>query len=576
MRTSRQILKQARRALVAALIFSGGINVLMLAMPIYTLQVFETVVPSGSIETLILLTLMIGGATLALALIEIVRDRILLRAGLWLDHVLGSFLIETGLRSGSSAIDLKHDARALQGLRTFISSGAIGTLFDAPWVPIFLVTLALLHPLLGVAGAVAAVLLFGTGLLQCLLAARVAPEAQKGQERAERWWAMLAERGQIAGALGLATGATSQWEAHNRTHVANAYSLGKRTSVLKAVARAIRLAAQVSIYALGAFLVIRGDVTPGVLVAAAILLGRALAPLEQSVTSFRAAGSAWTAYKRLRAIADTVRPPGIAEAGHSPEGRLTIAGVTYYYPTRRTPALRNLTFELEPSMCLAIVGPNGAGKSSLSGLIAGALLPTQGAVQLDGVAVGRWQRSDTLPPIGYMPEPILIEGTVHDNIARFSDASHMGVARAAMRAGVHDMLSALPNGYDTAVGAGGEALSLRERRAVALARALHGEPRIVVLDEPELGLDAVGVRRLRNVLAGLKAEGVGIVIATQDQRLLSLADRMAILANGAVEDYGPADQVAKRLMAGKPVAAVQSHPHAAPTEAAPPRLQAAH
>jgi len=566
MRTSRQILKQARRALTAALVFSGGINVLMLAMPIYTLQVFETVVPSGSVETLVLLSMMIAAATVALALIEMVRDRILLRAGLWLDHVLGSFLLEAGLKAGTPAVDLKQDARALHGLRTFISSGAITALFDAPWVPIFLVTLAALHPLLGIAGTVAALALVGIGLLQCLLASRVAPESQKGQERAERWWSMLAQRSQLAGALGLAGGAAGQWEAHNRAHVANAYSLGKRTSILKAVARATRVGAQIAIYGLGAWLVIRGDVTPGVLVAAAILLGRALAPLEQSVTSFRAAGSAWTAYKRLRAITDDIRAPGIGEAGQSPEGRLSIAGVTYYYPTRRTPALRGASLELEPGMCLAIVGPNGSGKSTLAALIAGAILPTQGAVQLDGVAVGRWQRSDGLPPIGFMPdEPILIEGTVHDNIARFNDASLMGVARAAMRAGVHDILSALPQGYETEVGPNGEALALRERRAVALARALHGEPRMVVLDEPELGLDAIGVRRLRTVLAALKAEGVGVVVATQDQRLLSLADRMAVLAGGALEDYGPADVIARRLTGGKPPA----------TEASSPRLAAA-
>ena len=503
------MLKQVRRALFAAFIFSGCINLLMLATPLYTLQVFQSVVPLDSIETLVILTLITGGAILACALIEIARDMVLLRAGLWLDHELGQHILENGLKLGVSGHELRQDARALEQFKAFVTSSAITPLFDAPWIPIFLTLLVFLNPIIGGVAAIAALLLIIVTLAKGALTGRLQQESGRANERSEQWWMTVAGNGQLAGALGLAKGSAQQWETFNRAHIAAAYSLGKRTSLVKALSRTIRIGSQIAIYGVGAWLIVRTEMEPGVLVASAILLARALAPLEQLVGTMKAAQAAFAAYRRLKALPADAVVPRVADDGPGARGEIALVDVAFYYPTRKTPALRGVSLNLAPGECLGIVGPNGAGKSTLAALIAGAILPTSGAADLDGIPIAKWQRGDGDPPVGYFPDdPLLIEGSIHENIARFGDASLISVAQAAMRAGVHETLHSLQSGYDTPVGPGGSGLALRERRAVALARAIHGSPRLVVLDEPEIGLDGVSVRRLIKVLEDLKAEGI--------------------------------------------------------------------
>jgi PrtD family type I secretion system ABC transporter len=548
MRTSRRMLKQVRRALFAAFLFSGCINVLMLATPLYTLQVFETVVPLGSIETLVLLTLIAGAAILTLSAIEIARDMILLRASLWLDHELGQYILENGIRLGISGAELRQDAHALERFRGFLASSGVTPLFDAPWIPIFVIALFALHPLIGVASIACVILLGAAAVLQSLLTRRLELERARAAERTQQWWSAIANNAQFAGALGLAKGAAAQWETFNRSHVSSAYSIGKRSSIIRSLSRQVRIGSQIGLYALGAWLVVKGELAPGALVAAAILMARALAPLENLVGSIKALQSAWAAYARLKALPADATVPRVGPADTLPRGKLELRDATFYHAGRKTPALRSVTFSIEPGRCLGIVGPNGSGKSTLAGIMAGALIPTSGAADLDGIPVAKWQRGETLPPVGYLPdEPSLIDGTVHENIARFGDASVMTVANAALKAGVHEILQSLPQGYDTPAGSGGSGLAIRERRAVAFARAVFGNPRLIVLDEPEIGLDGAGLRRLVNVLAELKASGFGLVLATQDPRLLQLTDDVVVLNEGAVQAFGPSIEVKQRI-----------------------------
>lgn len=542
------MLKQVRRALLAAFLFSGCINVLMLATPLYTLHVFETVVPLGSIETLVILTAITGAAIVALALIEMARDAILLRAGLWLDHELGQHMIENGLKLGTPGAELKADARALEQVKQFITGSVVTVLFDAPWVPLFLVALFALNPLVGSVAAIAAVLLLASAILHATLTDRLVAESGRAHERSEQWLGMVSGDSRLAGALGLTRGATRQWESFNRAHIVGAYSLGKRTSFIRAFSRTIRIASQIALYGLGAWLIVRGEMTPGALVASAILLARALAPLEQLVSAIRTARSAQTAYRRLRALPADASLPKVSAGDQAPAGRITLSDVTFYHAGRKQPALRSVSLTIAPGDCVGIVGPNGSGKSALAAILAGAVVPASGNADLDGIPIAKWQRTDGEPLVGYLTDdPCLIDGTVHQNIARFGEASQLSVAQAAMRAGVHDILSTLASGYDTQVGIAGSGLSLRERRAVAFARAVSGNPRLIVLDEPELGLDGSSLRRLMSTLADLKAQGVGLVIATQDPRLLALIDKMVVLAGGAVEAAGTPRDLARRL-----------------------------
>lgn len=548
MRTSRRMLKQVRRALLVAFLFSGCINVLMLATPLYTLQVFETVVPLGSIETLVILTIITAAAIIALALIEMARDTILLRAGLWLDHELGQHIIENGLKLSTPGTELKSDARALEQVKQFLTGGVVTVLFDAPWVPLFLVALALLNPLVGLVAAISAMLLILATMLHAMVTGRLVAESSKAHERSEQWLTTVSGDSQLSGALGLTRGAARQWETFNRAHIVSAYSLGKRTSLIKAFARTVRIGSQIALYGIGAWLVVRGEMTPGALVASAILLARALAPLEQLVSAIRAARSAQVAYRRLRALPADASVPKVGAGSEAPAGRVTLSDVTFYHEGRKQPALRSVSLSIAPGECLGIVGPNGSGKSALAAILAGAHVPTMGNADLDGIPISKWQRGEGEPPVGYLTdEPCLIEGTVHQNIARFGEASLLAVAKAATRAGVHETLSGLASGYDTEVGVDGSGLSLRERRAVAFARAVHGSPRLIVLDEPELGLDGGSLRRLMTTLDELKRERIALVIATQDPRLLALTDKMVVLADGAVEASGTPRELARRF-----------------------------
>jgi PrtD family type I secretion system ABC transporter len=559
MRSSRRLLKQARRAVLVAVLFSACINILMLAMPLYTLQLFDTVVPTGSVETLVLLTLMVGAAILTLGIIELCRDRILMRAGLWLDHTLGQHVLENGLKGGASPADLRLDALALRQLRSLLTSPVASSLLDIPWTPAFLLVLTLLHPWLGMVGIIAALCMIVLAWVQGKTTARAQAESTQATEAADRWWSNVSTHSGLTGALGLTYGASENWERSNRSQVRSNYTISKRTSIAKALARSVRIGAQTMLYAIGALLIIRNELAPGALIASAILLTRGIGPLESLVTSLRAAAAARQGYGRLKALVPDVQTPRVGAEDHASLGRVILHDVTVYHPTRKAPSLRGISLSLEPGECLGIVGPNGAGKSTLAALMAGALVPASGAADLNGVSIHRWQRNDGDPPIGYMPdEPALIEGTVHQNIARFREASLMAVAKSAMRAGVHETIATLQAGYDTAVGAGGAGLALRERRAVALARAVHGNPRLVVLDEPEIGLDGPSLRRLVRMMEALKADGIGVVVATQDPRLLGLTDQIVVLNAGTVQAIGPARDVAERFGMSRKLAAVSS------------------
>ncbi|HRY06368.1 MAG TPA: ATP-binding cassette domain-containing protein [Hyphomicrobiaceae bacterium] len=546
MRTSRRMLKQARGALIKAFVFSGLINVLMMATPLYTLQVFETVVPLGSIETLVIITAITALALATLACLEIVRDLILARAGGWLDQEMGEFILENGLKAGQPGSELRQDIRALETLRGFIASPAVAPFFDGPWVPIFLIALALLHPLIGVLGAVSVAALFIVSLLQAGLTERLHRESLEARERSSQWWGLATSNATLVAALGLAEGVARRWGMSNRSQVAGNYSMLKRMSFVKSLARLVRLGAQIAIYALGAWLVIADQVTPGVLVASAILLARALAPMEQLVGAIKPAIGAWRAYQRLKAMPDAVRAVKIADDNDRPTGHLSLKNVTVYLPGRKLPALREASLEIAPGTCVALVGPNGAGKSTFASVIAGAIVPSIGSADLDGVPVHRWQRSGGAPRIGYMgDDPMLADGTVHENIVRFSDQSLMTAAQAGLHAGVHERLQELPHGYETEVGALGRALSFSERRAVALARAVVSSPRILVLDEPEAGLDGAGMRELVHALEKMKADGVSLIITTQDPRLLGLMDKVLILSGGMIQSVKSPMEIAK-------------------------------
>ncbi|MGL4396568.1 MAG: ATP-binding cassette domain-containing protein, partial [Hyphomicrobium sp.] len=382
-------------------------------------------------------------------------------------------------------------------------------------------------------------------LLQMALTTRLQNESAEARDISDRWLRTATGSSLLTGALGLAGGVVGQWQRANRAHISAAYSQGKRAIFLKSISRTVRIGSQIALYGVGAWLVVKAEIAPGALVASAILLARALAPIEGLAQSIKTIRTAFAAYGQLKALPEDAETASFGDR-QSASGAIGLRDVTYYHPQRKTAALRGISLTLATSECVGIVGPNGAGKSTLAAMLAGAIIPTAGVADLDGVAIAKWQRDPGDTPIGYVgDEPLLLEGTVHANIARFRDVALLSVARAAMRAGVHDILQGLEQGYDTPVGQSGTGLALRERRAVAFARALCGTPRVVIFDEPELGLDGAAVKKLIGTLQALKSEGVGLIVVTQDPRLIEIMDRVVVIANGTIQATGPAAEFSR-------------------------------
>jgi PrtD family type I secretion system ABC transporter len=552
----RSIFASRRGALWTAFLFTGVINALMMATPLYSMQVFSNVVPTGSMETLVSLTCMAAMAMIVMSILELIRDRILYKAGLWLDFNLAGYVLERWLRAGTGpgqASDVRIEAKLVSTIKAYSTGPAINPLFDAPWAPLFLIGLFLLHPLLGLVGVVSALLLAIAALLQAFASDGPQSEAARAQEQADKWWqSATADSARLNGA-GMGPIVRDRWEMLAEESAQRAYDLHCRSNLIKMFAKAIRLLSQIAIFAAGALVVIKAEASSGVLIASSLLMGRALAPFEQSVPLLKLFIAAAKSARLLKSLPKPASEDLIDLQSEPIAGHLTLQDVAYAYPGRTSLALRGVSLELAPGQSLGIIGPNGAGKSTLAALMAGALDPRSGSVDLDGLALSKWQRGLEQPLIGYVgTQPALFDGTVHENIVRFRDFSLMSAAQAAMKIGAHEILSELPNGYDTKVAADGTGLSVREARAIALARAVHGGTRIIVLDEPELGLDGAGEKRLMTLLAALKQAKVTLIIATQQPRLLALTERVAVLKKGNLEMFGPAAEVMAKVQGGRP------------------------
>lgn len=535
MRTSRRMLKQVRRAMGAAFLFSGFITVLMLATPLFILQIYQAVVPLGRLETLGVLALVTLGAIAAQSIVEVARDLILARAGLWLDHELGLHMLDNGMKRQSPESILSADAEALAGIRSFLAGPAAGTVFSALTAPLLIAGLFALDVRVGATALAAALLLLAAAVVAAVRAGGLHAESRRAGQHAADLWAETVAGTQSISALGLARAGTDMWETANRTFIATSYAAAKRSIMAMALSRACGSAALVAVFALGSWLVVDGAMAPGTLVAAAVLMTFALSPFMKLAGHVHSALEARAGFRRLAALPpDAVAPRFSLEAAVTP-GDLTLAGVSFTYPGRTAPALSRVSLTLGSAECLAITGNNGAGKSTLAALMAGAINPASGTAGLGGVAIAKWQEAAAEPVIGYAPaEPMLLDGSVAANITRFADVSPLAAAHAALRVGVHDIIESLPHGYATPAGRGGRNLSPAERRAVCLARAVCGAPAIVILDGPEAGRDAAGLRRVADLVRGLKAEGRSVVLATCEPQFLALADRTIVLEQGTI------------------------------------------
>jgi len=550
----RRSIRVALRGFVFIGVFSFFLNLLMLVTPLYMLQVFDRVLASGRTETLIYLTLIAGFALMVLGLLEIVRNRVLTRISAWLDRRLSGTLIASAVTSRLAGASVgAQPLRDLGALRGFVGSSAVFPLFDSPWVPIFVAVIWLLHPILGMVAAASAVLRFALALANDLLTRKSLTEANgltvNAQSRAEA----AVRNADVVQAMGMMPGLLSEYDRANDQALARQQYAGDRAGVIVGLSKFVRLFVQVGILGTGAWLVIDGQLTSGGMIAGSILLGRCLAPVEQAIGSWRQFVGARAAYARLQRLLAGAPEPRRATGLPAPTGRLSVERASYVPPGSSRPVLKAVAFGLEPGEALGIIGPSAAGKSTLCRLIVGVNAPSAGSVRLDGAETHSWDRVEFGRHVGYLPQDVeLFAGTVRDNIARMGEGDMPSVIAAAQLAGVHEMVLRLSDGYDTWIGEDGAVLSAGQRQRIGLARALYGEPKLLVLDEPNANLDQEGEAALLHAIAKMKERGTTVVMVAHRPSAMIHIDRILILRDGAVETVGPRDEILKRIAGPRP------------------------
>ena len=530
--------------------FSFFINLLFLVPAMFTLQVFDRVLSSNSQETLLVLLLGTGVALLILLLLDYVRNRLQNVLGIIVDEhlsppVVKAIVAKTAREPHNPTAAGVSDVAAL---RNVFSANGLIALFDAPWIVVYVLVIWSFHPSLGLGAACSGVVMLGLAWLNDRVSRRALEALQKEGRRAARYVESSLRNAEVLQALGMTERLLERWRSL-QDKVASEQTSASRSSVaFTATTRFVRQAIQILMLALGAYLVLTQQASAGVMIATTILLGRALQPVEQLVGSWRMLTDARAAYGRLREFAKDFAANEPHLAMPRPEGRLVAEGISYRAAGSEKPILINVALGLAPGEALAIIGPSAAGKSTLARLLTGVWTPNTGTVRLDGADVAYWPRADLGPWIGYVPQDVeLFDGSVAENIARLGEVDSEAVVAAAKRANAHEMILGLAQGYDTQVGEQGLRLSPGQRQRIALARALYGNPRLVVLDEPNSNLDGAGEIALAQALSALRSEGVTSVVVTHRPSLIAHVDKILVLDAGRVQQFGPASEVMKAM-----------------------------
>ncbi|HJT60978.1 MAG TPA: type I secretion system permease/ATPase [Burkholderiales bacterium] len=531
-----------RAHFASAGIFSLVLNLLLLAPALFMLQVFDRVLTSRSTETLIMLLVLCGGALVFMAYLDAIRSRLLNSAAVALEKLLGPPVLSDMMRRSAAPRggEALHGLRDVSALRAFLVGPGIVSLFDAPWLPLYVLVIFLFHPVLGWIALGGALLLLALAYVNEKLSRGAHEASQLDGRRAGRFADQSMANAEVARALGMVESLGRAWQVLSRKGMENQLQANRIGSVVTSMTRFARQFLQILILAAGAWLVIDQQATSGVMIAATILLSRALAPLETAISAWKGLVEARSAYGRLVGMFAAGEQSQSPTELPAPAGRLSLERVVFGFAGQERPVIKQVSFEMASGESLAIVGPSATGKSTLARLIVGIWKPAMGAVRLDGADIAAWPRERIGPYIGYLPQDVeLFAGTVSQNIARMGEIDSAAVVEAAKRANAHDMILHLDQGYDTPIGDAGAILSAGQRQRVALARALYRGPRLVVLDEPNSNLDNDGEAALIEAVRRMKADGVTLVLVTHRGRLLAEIDKVLVLRDGAVEKFGP-------------------------------------
>lgn len=540
------VLFRLRRSFFALAAFSGVINVMMLTPSIYMLQVYDRALVSRNVTTLTMLTLLVIGLFLLMSALEMIRTRVLIRVGNFLDMDLNRRIFSAAFERNLSRAG-GNPAQALQDLaqvRQFLTGNALFAFFDAPWTPIYLLVAYLIHPLLGLVTLIGSLILVALAYLTEKATQKPLAEANQAALSSASYANNNLRNAEVIEAMGMLPAIGKRWYQGHLRILQMQTLASDRAALISSTGRFVRITLQSVILGAGALLAIEGKITPGMMIACSILTGRALGPVEQVIASWKQLLGCRSAWGRLNDLLHDYpqRPPSMSL--QRPLGMLAVENVIAGAPGTSNNIVRGVSFSLVPGESLGIIGPSASGKSTLARLLVG-VWPTQaGKVRLDGADIFTWNKAELGPWIGYLPQDVeLFEGTIAENIARFAEVDSEAVIRAARSSGVHDMILRFPQGYDTRLAADGSPLSGGQKQRIALARALYGEPNLVVLDEPNANLDDVGEKALVDALAELKARGATVILISHRPNVLCAVDKVLMLRDGAVHMLGSRDEV---------------------------------
>jgi ATP-binding cassette subfamily C protein EexD len=548
--------------------FSLFVNTLMLVPTFYMIQVSGRVVPSSSTSTLIMLTLILTVLMVTLGSLEWVRSRIMVRISNRLDVLLSRDVYRASFRKALSSGGMDASAQSLNdltSLRQFLTGNGLFAFFDAPWLPIYTAVMFLFHPWFGWMTVAAAVVLVTLAFLNHRYTGNALAEANKQSITANLQTTKNLRNAEVIESMGMLDTLMGRWSTRQRRVLVLQSAASDKGGIVTSISKTFRLWAQSMMLTAGAYLVITHEITPGLMMAGSLLLGRALSPIDQMIGSWKGFVAARMQYQRLNDTLEKLHAEPERMSLPDPEGHVQVESLIVAPPGAKAPVIRNISFVAPAGSIVGIVGASAAGKSTLARALLGIWPPQHGTVRLDGADISAWDKQKLGPHLGYLPQDIeLFEGSISDNIARFATVDPEQVVLAARIAGVHEMILQLPDGYDTVIGSDGVNLSGGQRQRIGLARAVYGSPRLIVLDEPNSNLDEVGERALSVALQKIKETGATVFIISHRPNILSRLDRIMVLNAGVITMYGAREQVIAELAQQQAKAQAQAQGQAQP------------
>ncbi len=554
-------LKSGRMALVSTGVFSFIINLLMLTGPLFMLQVYDRVLNSGSISTLTALVLLAATLYVLYGFLEFIRSRVMVQIGRQLDE---------GLRARAFDMMSFHATKGnpqvrnspisdLLTVRQFVSSPGPFAFFDMPWAPVYLFVIYLMHPWLGIAAACAVVILSVLAVINNRIMKEPSAEAQKAIAQAQVMSDESLRNAEVSSVLGMSDVLRNRWESVQSTALDAQTSASNRGGLISTMSRTLRLMFQSGILGLGALLAVQQEISAGSMIAASIIMARALAPVEQAVAHWQPYLGFRRAWSRLSELMKQTPAPAEPMPLPEPKGTLEVEGVSAFVPDSDKPIVFNVSFKVAAGTGLGVIGPTGAGKSTLARAIVGAWPRMRGKIRLDGADVRQWDAVRLGKHLGYLPQDVeLFEGTVAENISRFDpEANPKDIVAAAQQAAVHEMVLKLPDGYNTRVGAGGHRLSAGQLQRIGLARAMYGDPVLLIMDEPNANLDAEGEAALVQAVANARKRGATVIVVAHRPSALAAIDTLLMLKDGKQVAFGPKDEVLAKVLHNGPAKAEQ-------------------